>query len=128
MVDGALVDSFRLMHGRGDAKYICDGLPAEVECRLAAGYGTLRMGGRTSKAHRVAYEMSRGTIPERKLILHLCHRRSCIQPAHLYAGTRKQNAEDRLARLTEEGRWAAPARFLGRIRDADVRWPEVSLG
>ena len=76
----------------------------------ADGYGTLRLDGRTCKAHRVAYEMTRGAIPEGKFILHMCHRRSCIQPAHLYAGTRKQNADDRQTRLTEEGRWAAPAK------------------
>ena len=71
-----------------------------------------RLDGKTSKAHRVAYEMSRGSIPEGMFILHICHRRSCIQPAHLYAGTRKQNAEDRQARLTEKGRWPSPVRFF----------------
>ena len=74
------------------------------------GYGNLRLDGSTLRAHRVAYEMSRGSIPEGKFILHMCHRRSCIQPAHLYAGTRNQNADDRQTRLTEEGRWAAPAK------------------
>ena len=49
--------------------------------------------------------MSRGEIPEDKLILHMCHRRSCIQPAHLYAGSHKQNIEDRQDRLSEERRW-----------------------
>ena len=78
----------------------------------AYGYGTLRLDGKTCKAHRIAYEMSRGEIPEGKIILHMCHRRCCIQPAHLYAGTRKQNAEDRQTRLTEEGRWAVPAKHL----------------
>jgi len=77
----------------------------------ADGYGTLRLDGRTLKAHRAAYKMSRGSIPEGKFILHMCHRRSCIQPAHLYAGTRKENADDRQKRLTEKGRWAAPAKF-----------------
>ena len=77
----------------------------------AYGYGTLRLDGKTSKAHRVAYEMSRGSLPEGMFILHMCHRRSCIQPAHLYAGTRKQNAEDREARLTEKSRWPSPVKF-----------------
>ena len=75
------------------------------------GYGTLQLNGKIRKAHRVAYEMTRELIPEGEYILHMCHRRSCIQPAHLYAGTRKQNADDRQTRLTEKGRWAAPAKF-----------------
>ena len=78
----------------------------------ADGYGDLRLDGKTRKAHRVAYEMSRGSIPAGKLILHMCHRRSRIQPAHLYAGTRKQNAEDRQVRLTEEGRWTSLGKFF----------------
>lgn len=77
----------------------------------ADGYGTLRLDGRTCKAHRVAYELSRGSIPKGKYILHICHRRSCIQPSHLYAGTRKENADDRQKRLTEKGRWEAYCKF-----------------
>ena len=69
------------------------------------GYGILHLNGKPYRAHRVAYEMTRGEIPEGKHILHLCHRRSCIQPAHLYAGTQQQNALDRKARLSAEGRF-----------------------
>ena len=76
------------------------------------GYGILHLKGQPHQAHRVAYEMSRGEIPEDKLILHLCHRRSCIQPAHLYAGTRQQNARDRKARLSADGRWGCIAESL----------------
>ena len=95
----------------------------------ADGYGTLRLDGKTLKAHRAAYEMTRGSIPEGKFILHMCHRRSCIQPAHLYAGTRKQNADDRQTRLTEKGRWAALAKFFeeyeSRMFDAlKYQWDE----
>ena len=76
------------------------------------GYGILHLNGKPLRSHRVAYEMSRGEIPEGKHILHLCHRRSCIQPAHLYAGTRQQNARDRKARLNADGRWVCIAKFL----------------
>ena len=76
------------------------------------GYGTLQLNRKPQKAHRVAYEMTRAEIPEGNLILHLCHRRSCVQPAHLYAGTRKRNAEDRKVRLYEEGGRASIGRFM----------------
>ena len=47
-------------------------------------------------AHRLAYEQARGErlAPER-LALHICNRPFCIQPAHLYAGTARRNAEER---------------------------------
>ena len=38
VVDGALVDNFRLTHGYWEAKDIDDDLPAEVERKFAAGY------------------------------------------------------------------------------------------
>ena len=40
VVDGALIDSFRLTHGYWEAKDIDDDLPAEVERKFAAGYPT----------------------------------------------------------------------------------------
>ena len=35
-------------------------------------------------------------------ILHLCHRRSCIQPSRLYSGTAKDNEEDKQARFSKQ--------------------------
>ena len=64
----------------------------------AKGYGIIQWKGKTTRAHRVAYEVSRGSIPNNKIITHLCNRRSCIQPAHLHAGTPQDNADDKKAK------------------------------
>ena len=40
VVDGALIDNFRLIHGYWEAKDIHDDLPAEVDRKFAAGYPT----------------------------------------------------------------------------------------
>ena len=66
------------------------------------GYGKMRREHSTDLAHRVAFEFTRGKIPADKGILHLCHRRSCIQPAHLYAGTAQDNEEDKHARFAKK--------------------------
>ena len=58
------------------------------------GYGVL--GGK--RAHRLAFEQSRhGTISDGQQVLHMCHRRFCVQPSHLYEGTQSENIEDREA-------------------------------
>ena len=56
-------------------------------------------------AHRVAYRMARGAIPIGKSVLHMCHRRCCVQPAHLYAGDAKENSKDRELRYSADVRW-----------------------
>lgn len=47
--------------------------------------------GRNTGAHRVAYELAKGPIPEGLQIDHKCRVRSCINPDHLEAVTFKEN-------------------------------------
>ena len=42
-------------------------------------------------AHRISFEMARGTIPTGLEIDHLCRVRNCVRPDHLEAVTRKTN-------------------------------------
>lgn len=43
------------------------------------------------RAHRVAFEVFRGPIPDGLVIDHLCRVRSCINPAHLEPVTTREN-------------------------------------
>jgi len=43
-------------------------------------------------AHRFAYESVQGAIPAGFVIDHLCHNRSCVNPNHLVAVTKRLNA------------------------------------
>jgi hypothetical protein len=56
------------------------------------GYGLSR----GTLAHRVAYELTVGPVPEGKELDHaICHRRDCIAVKHLQVVTRKENTENR---------------------------------
>lgn len=58
------------------------------------GYGSVIDNKVRKYAHRVAYELANGPIPEGMRIDHICHTPLCVRPAHLRAVTIKQNAEN----------------------------------
>lgn len=50
---------------------------------LKSGYGSVVWNGRSARAHRVAYELTFGPIPNGLDIHHICGERLCVNPAHL---------------------------------------------
>lgn len=66
--------------------------------RTADGYGTLNVydtalkRGITRMAHRVAYEVFHGPVPEGLEVDHVCHCPPCVNPNHLRLLPRAENA------------------------------------
>src|SRR5688500_4996363 len=59
--------------------------------RHPLGYGHVRYGNRTSAAHRVAWELINGPIPEGLTLDHLCRVPACVRPDHLEPVTHREN-------------------------------------
>lgn len=57
--------------------------------------GDGRYNRRRKKAQRIAWELFRGPIPPRMEVCHECDNPPCVNPAHLFLATHKQNMEDR---------------------------------
>ena len=58
------------------------------------GYGRFRRTGVPQQAHRASWEMANQEPLGDRFACHHCDNTSCVNPAHLYAGDRNDNARD----------------------------------
>jgi len=63
-----------------------------------AGYGRPRWGGPHLLAHRIAWGLVNGVIPDGVCALHSCDNPPCCNPAHLFLGSRRDNVADMIAK------------------------------
>jgi len=89
---------------RFNAKYTkSDGCWHWTGAKTGRGYGSMRVGHKSTGAHRISYELFKGPIGD----LHVCHTCDnplCVNPDHLWLGTNADNVADREAK----GRMKSP--------------------
>jgi len=82
----------------------------------AYGYGIVSKDRRPRRAHRVAWELTHGPIPSGFCVLHRCDNPPCVNPEHLFLGSKKDNMADKIRKGRQAGCFQAgqraPSRFL----------------
>jgi len=62
--------------------------------RTTLGYGCFSWRGKQQLAHRVSWIIHNGVIPQGMCVLHRCDNPPCVNPGHLFIGTKKDNTHD----------------------------------
>lgn len=84
------------------------------------GYGVVGVGYKSEgnrriiQAHRRSYEIFVGSIPNGKDICHHCDNRLCVNPEHLFVGSRLENVHDMMRK----------GRYWGRRKPSAKKWNE----
>lgn len=68
------------------------------------GYGVIKVGRKTCKAHRVSYELHVGAVADGMIVCHRCDTPACVNPDHLWLGTHADNSWD----CSQKGRRNTP--------------------
>jgi HNH endonuclease len=83
------------------------------------GYGQFWLDGKLERAHRAAWILEEGEIPDGLGVLHYCDNPPCVRRSHLFLGTQVDNMKDRDAKGRDTSH-VGTANGRAKLTEADV--------
>lgn len=93
-----------------------------------SGYGHVKIprSRKSTGAHRLSYMLHVGPIPDGMDVCHKCDTKTCVNPAHLFVGTRLENLRDCVAKGRNSRGIARSLMMAGeRSHRAKLTWEKV---
>jgi len=66
--------------------------------RSGGGYGNFLINGKLVRAHRWSYKFFFGELRDEDCVLHSCDNPLCVNPSHLFIGSRADNVRDMISK------------------------------
>lgn len=114
-------DKARLLHLLGRCRETGHGCLEYQGCVQANGYARATVRRKTDHAHRHAYRLASGAdIPRGMDVCHKCDNRRCINPDHLFLGTRKENMQDAVSKGRQAKGFGLPHTKISAFVEAEI--------
>jgi hypothetical protein len=89
--------------------------------RSIEGYGKIKVDNKNWRAHRLAYLLFVGEIPDGMIVCHRCDNPPCCNPDHLFLGTHLDNVADKVCKNRQAKGSDLPQKKYGIAHVEEVR-------
>jgi hypothetical protein len=92
---------------------------------LDSGYGESTYKGKQMRAHRISFLIHTGTLTPGMCVCHKCDNRRCVNPLHLFEGTKKQNTHDMIEKGRDDLAHPQPGELNGSVKLSSAQVLEI---